>query len=818
MTFEAQRWQRLKHVLEQVEGYSGAERETVLQRVCAGDEALYRDALSLLAQELRIDAFEWAETTGVALGAPVRVGAYRIIRLLGSGGMGTVYLAERADDVYRKQVAIKVIHSSDSRLVARFVSERQILAALEHPFIARLLDGGTLEDGRPYLVMEYVEGRRIDEYAAERMLTLRDILRLFLDVCSAVQFAHQKLIVHRDLKAGNVLVTATGQVRLLDFGIAKAVSANDGYAETTQAYERILTPSSASPEQLAGGPVTTATDVYSLGVLLYGLLTRRSPYAGAKDIARAIAEDEPRTASAACADDARMAKLLKGDLDNVLAKALKKDPAKRYATVNEFSSDIRRYLNGEAVHARAATLLYRAGKFIRRRRYPIAAAAALLAAIIAGAAASLVYAHRAQMERARAERDVQALRKLSESLLFELHDSIRDLPGATQARALLAQRASEYLNEIAAEAGDNPVVLEDLAAAYWRLATIESGERTPHLGGIARDHAALENNEKALAIRRRLLGAHPDNAEFQKGVLASMWAVAEGKRREGNMRAVFALHTERLRLAEQLYAQYGRQDLLQSVAASYAAFADLDRTIGDNAGALRNGQKALELREKLLQLNPASAGAERLVGLSHEGLAYALSAQGDYEKAVAEHQLAAADFEQLVNARPADADFQRLLFVAENNLCESMALAGRPEAGMQACRRAIELAQSAFHADQVNVQTEEDLGVAWSAYALALKRAGQKNAALRCELHAQTALRQAIARDPDSPEASLAYLDSCLNLISLERGSAERCRHAARAWDFVNGQAQRWPEDARFRERRESVKHAAGACAATAGR
>jgi tetratricopeptide (TPR) repeat protein len=558
--------------------------------------------------------------------------------------------------------------------------------------------------------------------------------------------------------------------------------------------------------------VTTATDVYSLGVLLYSLLTRRSPYADAKDIARAIVEEEPRAASVRTSDP-RTAKLLKGDLDNVLAKALKKNPAERYGTVSEFAADLCRYLNGEPVRARAATPLYRARKFIRRRRVPLAAAAALLVAIVAGTAASLVYAHRAQVQRARAERHAQALRKLSESLLFELHDSIQDLAGATQARELLAQRATEYLSEVAAEAGNDPVVLADLAGGYSRLAAIESAERAPHLGGIMRDQAALENNEKALDIWKRLLAGQPENSAIQKGVLSSMWAVAEGKRRQGDMGAAFALHTERLKLVEQWYTRYGRQDLLQSVAASYAALSDLTRTTGDNAGALRNGQKGLELREKLLRLNPSSASATRLVGLSHESLGYAFSAQGDHERAVAEHRQADGYFERLVRARPADAGLRRLLFVAENNLCESLALAGRIEEAMKVCPRTIGLAETAFRLDQINVQTEEDLGSAYSTYALALKRAGRKVEALRWELRAQNVLRQAIERDPDSRDTSLAYLDSCLNLISLERGRVEHCQYAARAWKFANAHARHWPEDAILKERWESAKRAASTCA-----
>jgi serine/threonine protein kinase len=244
-----ERWERIKQVLDVVEGLDGRARQAALAAECGADVELRNEVVSLLAQEDRIDVFERTPAS-----APAQIGPYRIRQLLGSGGMGMVYLAERCDDQYRKLVAIKFIQvSGRPDLERRFRKERQILAGLEHPFIARLLDGGTLKDGRPYLVMEYVEGQRIDAYVDQRKLPAANTLRLFLKVCSAVQFAHQNLIVHRDLKAGNILVTAGGEPRLLDFGIARALADNGAESEQTRPFERLLTPASASPEQVSGG-------------------------------------------------------------------------------------------------------------------------------------------------------------------------------------------------------------------------------------------------------------------------------------------------------------------------------------------------------------------------------------------------------------------------------------------------------------------------------------------------------------------------------------------------------------------------------------
>lgn len=364
-------------------------RPGVLTAACAGDEDLRREVESLLSFEDEAAVFDRAAQPATTAGVPERIGPYRVERLLGAGGMGAVYLAVRDDDQYRKQVAIKVIPTAgDPELLGRFRAERQIMAGLEHPYIARLLDGGALADGRPYFVMEHIAGRRIDAYAAEKKLDTAAVLRLFLKVCSAVQFAHQNLVVHRDLKAGNILVSANGDPHLLDFGIAKVLDpVAHADLDTTRTLTRRLTPISASPEQVSGAPVTVASDVYSLGVLLYRLLTGVSAYAGAKDFetdpARVIRDYEPPLASHAPGVPPKLRRVLAGDLDNIVRKSIEKEAARRYGAVEELAADLERYLQGRPVRARRASALYRARKFVGRHR------AIIIAGLAAGAVAAI---------------------------------------------------------------------------------------------------------------------------------------------------------------------------------------------------------------------------------------------------------------------------------------------------------------------------------------------------------------------------------------------------------------------------------------------
>ncbi len=418
-------WQLLEEIFHGAVDLEPLARAAFLDRKCRENAELRNEAEVLLNSADKTWGFfqkpfqAAAQQATPAMGVPgQRIGTYRIIRLLGEGGMGTVYLADRADDLYEQQVAIKLVHAGAGRtrdLLLRFAAERQILANLAHPNIARLLDAGITPEGAPYLVMEYIEGVAIDKYVAAQSLSLAERLRIFRTVCAAVEYAHRNLVVHRDIKPANILVTSEGAPKLLDFGIAKllqpaSTSATEPATALTRATERLMTPEYASPEQARGEAVTTATDVYALGGLLYALLTGRPPFQVASsnplEIARVICEQPPTRPSAAARNHSTLhgheQSRLKGDLDNIVLKALRKEPEKRYATVGEFSEDVRRYLEGFPLQAGSQAWTYRAQKFIGRHKAAAGAAALMVLAIIGFSIAMAILAQRARRERANA--------------------------------------------------------------------------------------------------------------------------------------------------------------------------------------------------------------------------------------------------------------------------------------------------------------------------------------------------------------------------------------------------------------------------------
>jgi tetratricopeptide (TPR) repeat protein len=426
-----------------------------------------------------------------------RLGAYRLIELIGRGGMGEVYLAERDDDHYHARVAIKLVRidHDPSRVAWRLRSERQILAQLEHPNIARLIDGGATEDGVPYLVMELIEGQPIDVYCEERDLTIAQRVRLFLQVCAAVSFAHQRLVVHRDLKPGNILVTADGTVKLLDFGIAKLLETEAetqpvrGDAEMTATHVRVMTLEYASPEQVRGDPITTVSDVYSLGVVLYRLLTGRSPYRETNAAERAVeilSDSLPSKPSTALDDTRvrpvvgpqpqaqisrkRMKRALQGDLDNVLLVALRKEPERRYQSVDQLAEDLRRYLDGMPVRARGDSLRYRAAKFISRHKYAVGAAA-LAAIALAGGFVSTMWHARIAAEQTRIAQEEARKQRAVQSFLTSLFEkNTRLQPDALKARnmrvyELLVAASDKVLHEL----DDTPFVRMEIMNTVARL-------------------------------------------------------------------------------------------------------------------------------------------------------------------------------------------------------------------------------------------------------------------------------------------------------------------------------------------------------------
>ncbi len=459
---DASSWARVEVIFDRAQELDGPARVAFLESACAGDPDLRTEVEGLLrAAELSDDFLEvpvgqaFGEQLGPILGKLAghpsrkgkRIGAFRIVEPIGHGGMGRIFRAERADGAFSQQVALKILRweIADDEAVTRFQSERQLLASLQHPGIARLLDGGVTEDGLPYLVMELVEGIPIDDYCRERRLSLEDRLRLFQRVCGAVQFAHGNLVVHRDLKPSNILVADDGSVKLLDFGIAKLLEGPGSVGETQW---RPLTPGYAAPEQITGEPLSTATDVYALGVILHQLLTGSRPHesdpATITQLTRRIVEEDPTTPSHRVREGTagipadRWAKSLRGDLDSIVLKALRRRPSQRYSSAEALSEDIDRHLTRRPVRARRRGRAYVVGRFVSRHRLPVFASIGIVVAIALGVASTQIQARRAIAEAERAQ-------NVSEMILslFEFADPYEGAPGGEYRAEDLLDRGLE---------------------------------------------------------------------------------------------------------------------------------------------------------------------------------------------------------------------------------------------------------------------------------------------------------------------------------------------------------------------------------------
>jgi serine/threonine-protein kinase len=611
------RWDEVERVFAAALEIPADRRESFLASAFAPDDALRAELRSLLAAHAQLngdlpnaaflaglDAARAAALLGGVSGAARwegrTLGAYRIVREAGRGGMATVYLAERADDVYRKQVAIKIVRQGlfGERNLRRFREERQILALLEHPHIARLLDGGISPDGLPYLVMEYVEGMRIDRYVEGRALAIEERLALFTQVCRAVQFAHGNLVVHRDLKPSNILVTTLGEVKLLDFGIAKLLT-SEPEPGLTGTGVRPMTLEYASPEQVRGDAVTIACDIHALGVLLYELLTGVHPYRRTADtpahaLEQAILEKEPQRPSALLSGP--RARRLRGDLDTIVLKAMRKEPERRYATADQLAADVRRYLDRMPITARPDTWPYRTQKFVRRHRAGVTTVAGFMVLLIAFSGVTTATAKRAEGERMKAAQTAAFL-----SDLFSISDPSIARGQTITARELLDRGAARIERELARQPDVRAQLLNSIGTAY-------SG-----LGLYAQARSLLE---EAVVLRRGANNhATPELAE-------SLHQLAYLLREQGEFAAAEPLFRESLGMRRALFSE-GHASIVESL----NGLAFLLRGRGDFAASEALYREALGLARAVR--DPAS----RLLAESIQGLASALFGLGKHQEA-----------------------------------------------------------------------------------------------------------------------------------------------------------------------------------------
>jgi non-specific serine/threonine protein kinase/serine/threonine-protein kinase len=523
----ADKWATVRELVEGALALPPSEREAFLRSAAPGD-AVAAEAAQLLAFEADASAIFFRVGSDKMIDARFDetslegafAGNYRIIRELGRGGMGTVYLAERADGEYTQRVALKVLQEGavSPALTVRFRQERQILAALTHPGIARLLDGGLLADGRPYLILEYIDGKPIDVWCVEHSLDLEARLRLFLQVAEAVQSAHQQLVLHLDLKPANILVNERGEPRLLDFGIARFLGEGGDAKRSGEDTLRLLTPRYASPEQAAGTQLGVASDVFSLATLLYRLLTGTLPYplddVSPLEAARIICEMAARPPSLAAPSELRS--LLRGDLDNILLRGLRKEPERRYPTVAAFADDIERYLEAKPVSAHADSFAYRAGKFWQRNRAAVIAAGFALAVLLFSIAAvtrSAILARRAlrtaEEQRAVAQRRLNDVRGIAHSYIFDLDPKLEQNPANVPVRVFVLQNGLKYLEAMSREnVEEDEDLAHEIGMGYIRVGQVQADPAMPSLNDLP---GAWTSMNKGLVIQQELLRRHPDD-------------------------------------------------------------------------------------------------------------------------------------------------------------------------------------------------------------------------------------------------------------------------------------------------------------------
>ena len=617
---------RIEAIFHEALAAPSEEIAELLDSRCNGDAEMVAEVWALLdasEEEERLAASRRLESgAGRESQAEARqIGPYLLDRLLGRGGMGAVYLAHRADGQFEQKVAIKLIDLplATSVFQKRFRQERQILAGLQHPYIARLLDGGVTAAGDLYLVMEYVDGVPIHRFCQEHRLSARQRLNLFLRVCEAVQFAHQNFVVHRDLKPDNILAVEDGTPRLLDFGTAKLLSPSEAApgSELTREGYQSYTPQYASPEQVLGNPITTASDTYSLGVLLYLLLTGEPPYEFKElttgEMLRVICEEAPRKPSL----EAVSGKRLDPDLIAILEKALRKEPQERYRSAEQLANDVRAYLEGKPVGARRGTLRYRACKFAYRHRLGLVSIAVLALTLFAGVVGVLWQAKVANEERHMAEARSGDLRQLSNSLLSEFDEAIKEIPGSTGAQKLLVTRVLEHLDRMAKDTqGDRQTKL-DLVDAYTRLSNIQGNLYYQNLGDRS---GALASIEKAIALAAPLA---PEGSRDREALQAL--ALAQVSRSEiffgpGRIQDAVVSIQEATRTYDRLTAIPDATPLqLCEAASAYGVLGDGLGQSGaagpaDTSAALAAYRKSIALNERAFLLDPNFMRARR--GLS----------------------------------------------------------------------------------------------------------------------------------------------------------------------------------------------------------
>lgn len=847
-----ERYSQVKSLFQLLLDQPPAQRPDFLQRACGADRDLYNQVRDLLRSDSTSEDFlekpaltplsqVLADAAAESQEVPARIGPYAVQKLLGNGGMGAVYLAHRADKSYNKQMAIKVIHKGmeSDRILERFRRERQIIASLDHPNIARLLDGGATEDGRPYIVMEYVEGMTITNYCDYRRLTTERRLQIFLQVCEAVEYAHRNLIIHRDIKPGNILVRADNTVKLLDFGIAKLMSPDTTAlpSEKTATSMRLMTPQYASPEQVRGEPVTTASDIYLLGIVLYELLTGHRPYEvnnnAAQEALRAYSQGEPQKPSDAIfritektdvagksqavrnaltvsavreANPAVLRKKLEGALDAILLRALRRNATERYPSTAQFALDIRNYLAQFPVSALPDSTTYRLRLFLRRNMAVTLSGAAIVTLLLLITVFAVLKAVSAQSARVRAEAHLGEATKLADALLFEGQDSLGSVPGATRARRVLLQKTLSYLSGLAGDPNADPALQRELALRFLRAGHLQGNPDYANLGDT---EGAMATYTRALSLLEPLHRDQPKDAQISGDLADGKEAMAAILTAEGDPGSAVPL----LRTALELRESGNSPPELKSAVYHHLATALADT--GATSEALTLARRANDIAATF---TGADARRQRALTASRHG--QVLRRTGDLDGAASSYRKAVSLFEELAAVDPLAARAKRELSAA----VEDLAATEPPMLAIEHFQRALQLRRDLASAEPGQVQprrelaytflrqgaapeaiegfrqislqdsgsilARRDLALAWSQLADSQRKAGKFAESLESYRQQQRIVREWMEREPGDRAATKALAVTQVKLAhSLAQTGElpEAIRSAEAAMRLVSG-------------------------------
>jgi len=840
-------WDRLQSVFLAAADLPPDEQALLLGSEC-GDDAEFRAKVeSLLAADHGSEESISAAIAGEAalLGDQARslsgdrLGAWRVMEEIGRGGMGTVYRAVRDDDQFQKHVAIKVVrHGMDTEdVLGRFRHERQILANLDHSYIARLLDGGTTPDGRPFFVMDYVEGRPLDSFCRESGLDTQARCRLFLRILDAVAHAHRNLVVHRDLKPANIFVKSDGTPKLLDFGVAKLLEGDAG--ATVTSLGRPFTPQYASPEQIQGSPVTTSVDIYALGAILYEMLTGRPAQAieslSPAEIERVVCRTEvpPPSLSAPGLD---------ADLDNIVLMAMRKEPSRRYQSVDQLAEDIRSYLDGRPVLARQDSLWYRTRKFAGRHRYQILAAALVFLSLVAALAVTLAQARAAraarlaadiqrgvsERERARAEagfRQAEAARAqaevaraqaevargdearqrlhaensltqllgIADKTLFDFHDEVEKLPGATEARRVMVKTTLDYLESIGKENGLDDRLRLALAAGYSRIAAIQGSPQRSSLGDAA---GALVSYRKAEALLAPLYASKQNDPEVILQWLEIKIGFADLAYLQAQSNQSVQMYRDLLPVARRLAvlapsslrALKAEAEIEGGLAAALAPVNSLE--------SLDHAKRQIAIVTALTGRFPGDRDLKQELGESFESAAVPLKDMGSYAESAEYFERAILAFEQFLEGEPHNAPTQRHLMVLYSDYCVLLgapwsANMGRPAEARSNCEKFVAMARELSGADPKDQTARFDLGYGLAVLGEVDPEPNRVEDSLSILEEALRTLDPIVRANPDSAdivfrvETARQYKGLRLHSLGRLREAADSFRQSLSELDFM---------------------------------